>query len=451
MQITGIDELSLSILDSLDKGTKVKDIPTLFHVSLDQAKRLSRYLKMLGQASKHLEQNEIDKIRMIGLKILYLSPLFRQEDWEGLTEILSFINENTKRDEFPVLIEALQEKRKRISDFQQSINIKLQVLEQRELNLQQVEENMKTIQKQIEKETKFLKKYPKNVRIFLIKHLGLYQDKLVLARRLDSKWQKNLKEKKILAYDNLEYVWLVKDLDGLVADYQKRIIRKTPYPTEWDYDREEKRSQGQYHVPSEPDYRLPNGLAADLRSSIEENEQKMKDIEDERKSIQKEMKELRKTSPQSFIEAVEATNTLSAHELKLHGEMQDKALKWLYNKGYVAASEVTLPNGRRADAIGYNEDGHIVIIEVKVSIADFRQDEKWQTYLDYCDEFYFLPNEKARPVYYQKQYIGAGLLMANKTKISIVEAHTLEHEAKNREKIHFSIANVLSKKYVYGY
>ena len=47
MAITGTDDLSLKILDSLESGTKVKDIPGIFSVSLDQAKRLSRYHNIL--------------------------------------------------------------------------------------------------------------------------------------------------------------------------------------------------------------------------------------------------------------------------------------------------------------------------------------------------------------------------------------------------------------------
>jgi hypothetical protein len=42
------------------------------------------------------------------------------------------------------------------------------------------------------------------------------------------------------------------------------------------------------------------------------------------------------------------------------------------------------------DVIGYNSKGHITIIEVKASLADFKQDDKWDTYLNYCDEYYFL-------------------------------------------------------------
>ena len=110
------------------------------------------------------------------------------------------------------------------------------------------------------------------------------------------------------------------------------------------------------------------------------------------------------------MESVESMNTLSVQDLKCHGELQDKALKWLYNKGYVVASAVALPNGKRADVVGYNEDGHLIIIEVKGSKADFQQDEKWESYLDYCDEFYFLLNQEARPVYFQMGNKEIGLL-----------------------------------------
>ena len=141
-----------------------------------------------------------------------------------------------------------------------------------------------------------------------------------------------------------------------------------------------------------PNIQLPTGLAADLLSSIREIDQKEKEIETERKDIQKQIKDLRKTSPKSFLESVEASNVLSTLELKRHGELQDKALKWLYNKGNIVASEVTLPNGKRADVVGFSESRHIVIVEVKVSTADFLHDEKWQSYLEYCDSstFYWI-------------------------------------------------------------
>lgn len=56
MAVTGRDKTSLLILDALNKGTKVKDIPFKFPVSLNQAKRLSRYNNMLNAAAKHLSK-----------------------------------------------------------------------------------------------------------------------------------------------------------------------------------------------------------------------------------------------------------------------------------------------------------------------------------------------------------------------------------------------------------
>ena len=453
--ITGTDELSLTILESLKTGTKVKDIPAIFGVSIDQGKRLSRYYNMLQQSNEHLSVTAIAKVQEIGLKALYLAPLFKDKDWEGLTEVLSAINQSTKRDELPVLIMALQEKRKRIQEFQKDIDNKLARLEQRERELQRLGDETKQLMEKVREETKFLSKYPQHVQDFFLKHLGIYGDQLVLSRRLDSRWQKSLKRKGILTYNNTEYVWFVNDLDLLVEEHESRINRKKPYPTEWDHDVEEKRSQNRWNVPVNPEYNLPTGLAANLLTSIKEIEAKKKEIDEERKEIQKEIKQLRKTSPKSFIEQVEASNTLSDHDLKRHGELQDKALKWLYNKGYIVASEVTLPNGKRADVIGYDEVGRIVIVEVKVTASDFLQDKKWESYLTFCDEFYFLISDEAQCAYYRPPYYQkgkhVGLLEETKNTLKIKEPHIQALKANEREKIQFLISRVLTKKYVYGY
>lgn len=51
--------------------------------------------------------------------------------------------------------------------------------------------------------------------------------------------------------------------------------------------------------------------------------------------------------------------------------------------------EVCLANGRRADILCLSDKGEITIIEVKSSVTDFRTDQKWQDYLEFCDRFYF--------------------------------------------------------------
>lgn len=57
--------------------------------------------------------------------------------------------------------------------------------------------------------------------------------------------------------------------------------------------------------------------------------------------------------------------------------------------GYAAIAEFTLRSGRRADVAALNRKGHLVIVEIKRSVQDFRSDAKWPDYLDYCDAFYF--------------------------------------------------------------
>lgn len=52
-------------------------------------------------------------------------------------------------------------------------------------------------------------------------------------------------------------------------------------------------------------------------------------------------------------------------------------------------AEVPLPNGRRADLMGIDAKGLVVIVEIKVARSDLLGDAKWPDYLDYCDRFYW--------------------------------------------------------------
>lgn len=51
--------------------------------------------------------------------------------------------------------------------------------------------------------------------------------------------------------------------------------------------------------------------------------------------------------------------------------------------------EMPLRSGRRADLMGIDAKGRIIIVEIKVSRADLLGDGKWPDYLDYCDLFYW--------------------------------------------------------------
>jgi hypothetical protein len=52
-------------------------------------------------------------------------------------------------------------------------------------------------------------------------------------------------------------------------------------------------------------------------------------------------------------------------------------------------SEVPLKNARRADLMGIDPKGLIVIVEIKVARGDLLGDAKWPDYLDFCDRFFW--------------------------------------------------------------
>lgn len=70
-------------------------------------------------------------------------------------------------------------------------------------------------------------------------------------------------------------------------------------------------------------------------------------------------------------------------------EVTRGARRYLRACGFAVIGEAPLPNGRRVDLVALSPDGALRIVEVKSSREDFRADQKWWEYRDYCDRFYF--------------------------------------------------------------
>ena len=65
--------------------------------------------------------------------------------------------------------------------------------------------------------------------------------------------------------------------------------------------------------------------------------------------------------------------------------------------GIWVLAEMPLRNGRRADLMGIDAKGQVIIVEVKTARGDLMGDNKWPDYLDFCDRFYWgLPPELDR-------------------------------------------------------
>lgn len=70
------------------------------------------------------------------------------------------------------------------------------------------------------------------------------------------------------------------------------------------------------------------------------------------------------------------------------------ALRVLARAGLAALTEAPLPDGRRADLMALGPDGVVWIVEVKSGLADWRADEKWRDYQQWCDYFAIAVDER---------------------------------------------------------
>ena len=83
-------------------------------------------------------------------------------------------------------------------------------------------------------------------------------------------------------------------------------------------------------------------------------------------------------------------------ELRPDGRQSETALavqrgvgRLMRSLGFAILNEFTLATGRRADVIALGDSGAIWIIEIKSSLEDFRVDQKWPEYREFCDRFFF--------------------------------------------------------------
>lgn len=84
----------------------------------------------------------------------------------------------------------------------------------------------------------------------------------------------------------------------------------------------------------------------------------------------------------------------------IDGRQSDSAMlvrrgvqRLFFNMRISLLPEFTLVSGRRADLITLSDKGDIFIVEIKSSIEDFRVDNKWPEYRDYCDRLFFATHD----------------------------------------------------------
>ncbi len=85
-----------------------------------------------------------------------------------------------------------------------------------------------------------------------------------------------------------------------------------------------------------------------------------------------------------MVEELERTRNTETAETVVRG-----VSRLMHHLGETCLGEFTLKTGRRVDLIALDRKGAFTVVEVKSSVADFRSDNKWHEYLEFCDRFYF--------------------------------------------------------------
>ncbi|MEE3043779.1 MAG: MmcB family DNA repair protein [Pseudomonadota bacterium] len=102
---------------------------------------------------------------------------------------------------------------------------------------------------------------------------------------------------------------------------------------------------------------------------------------------------------------------------QITAEVTNGVCRLLYHHQMSCLTELRLGNGRRLDVLALGAKGELWAVEVKSSVEDFRADQKWQSYLDYCDRFFF-----AVPMDFPRDLIpdDVGLIVADRFEAAII-------------------------------
>ena len=118
---------------------------------------------------------------------------------------------------------------------------------------------------------------------------------------------------------------------------------------------------------------------------------------------------------------------------EITAEVTEDVCRLLYHHQMACLTELRLGNGRRLDVLALGPKGELWAVEVKSSVEDFRVDQKWQSYLDYCDRFYF-----AVPMHFPKDLIpeDVGLIVADRFEAAIIrQSNETRLSAARRKKL----------------
>jgi hypothetical protein len=127
----------------------------------------------------------------------------------------------------------------------------------------------------------------------------------------------------------------------------------------------------------------------------------------------------------------DAVVCLDGRQSEVAAKLQRGVCRAFRALGHSVVTEVPLANGRRADVVALSASGYVLIVEIKSCLLDYRSDDKWQDYLDFCDRLYFaVATDFPREVIPEH----AGLILADRYGAELVREGVEERLSAARRK-----------------
>lgn len=434
------------IFKLLEEGRKQVEISESTGFSINVIKKVSQLMKLYTEIQSYNDGEEIlDKVKLLKFKALELKKIANNR--ELLDECLVIVNKDTKQSEIKGIVAKLSTRSARLKQAKEEYIERKSHIEQELKVEQEIVSNLKNKEKMLVEKYPFLGGRKKKVRGGISNLVGIYKDRFVLKGRLSL----DIKHKEeYVKYNRAEKVWEIKDINEFSNFIEDRVNSKeSVYWFESEHFKKCAYYDNGYERLCKYDdlYKLPAKIEGFGIIQLENELKKSKKIISE---LKKQLKIIRSENTENYMEDTLFADSVIDSDIAEHRLVQDAFLKYSFKKGFVAASEITIGN-KRFDTLLF-KPSKIIIGEIKASRSDFISDKKYMTYMDYCNELYFVlsSNIKIKQDEIEKlKNEGVGLYIVNTKNNTVKKVHgslTRSIEEKNEAEVINKLLKTLSKK-----
>lgn len=387
-----MDKKQLKALELIKEGVKLVNISEDLNLSINVVKKLSRLDKMYKQLEDlKIDEEYIEMFKNMNFKALELSNLIKSKDVELIKEVIQ-ATKDIKNTDIKTIVEDVKNKKNDVDKLKNEIENRNQEKKDIKNKLKKIEKQAKTSNK-LEYELFFKSNLEENILEFFKTHIKKDDTNYFLVKRVVPSFQTSLKNKKII--ELIEYEWQIHNLRAFVEQCCKRFANNKPVL--WK-DWSKFKNSAVYCTPYKSYYvtndTYKNYDFKDVLNIFNDIET-LKNLKIRLKEIDKEIKDLKTVKTNTYKQNTYLVNKFSANDIEKHRLMQDVICKHYYNKNYIAIPELSV-NKFRFDCFCYNRIGNIEIVEVKNSRNDFKNDNKYLNYLNYCNKLYFALNKEIK-------------------------------------------------------